>query len=118
MGLVVVVALAVTAQAHAATLTVAPRNFSPRTATLQVSAHLSLQRQVGVRLVTRNGRPVGWIAAPSRRRTLAIGWDGRIAGKRVRDGLYVVRLVYRSAAGTSARNPGLGGTPITTKARR
>ena len=43
------------------------------------------------------GKPVGWIVSPSRRRTLAIGWDGRIRGKRVPDGNYRVRLVYRSS---------------------
>ena len=90
-------ALAVTAQAQAATLTVSPRNFSPQRALLQVSAKLSVERQVGVRLVTLRGRAVGWIVPPSRRRILAVGWDGRIGGKRVRDGNYIVRLVYRSA---------------------
>ena len=97
LGLVVAAALVVTAHAQAATLTVAPQNFSPLRATLRVSAELSLERQVGVRLVRPNGRPVGWIVAPSRRRTLAIGWDGRIRGKRVPDGNYEVRLVYRSS---------------------
>ena len=97
LGLVVVAALAFTAQAHAATFTVAPRHFSPLKATLQVSAQLTVERQVGVRLVTLSGRPVGWILAPARRRTLAIGWNGRIGGKLVRDGFYQVRLVYGSA---------------------
>jgi hypothetical protein len=94
---VAVAALAVTAQAQAATLTVSPRNFSPQRSTLQVSASLSLQRQVGVRLAMPNGRASGWSGAPARRRTLAVGWDGRIRGKRVPDGNYIVRLVYRSA---------------------
>ena len=80
LGLVVAAALVVTAHAQAATLTVVPQNFSPVTATLRVSAQLSLEREVGVRLVTRGGKPVGWIVPPSRRRTLAIGWDGRIRG--------------------------------------
>ncbi len=97
LGLVVVAALFFTAEAHAATFTVAPRHFSPLKATLQVSAQLTVERQVGVRLVTLSGRPVGWIVAPARRRTLAIGWNGRIGGKLVRDGFYQVRLVYASA---------------------
>ncbi len=100
LGLVVAAALAVIAHAQAApaaTLTVAPQNFSPLRATLRVSAELSVDRQVGVRLVTTGGRAVGWIVAPSRRRTLAVGWDGRIGGKRVPDGNYEVRLVYRSS---------------------
>jgi hypothetical protein len=95
--LVVLAALAAAAPAHAATLSVSPSDFSPKRTTLQVAAKLSLTRQVGVRLVTRGGRPVGWIVAPSRRRVLAVGWDGRIGGKRVPDGNYLVRLVYRSA---------------------
>jgi hypothetical protein len=95
--LVAVAALAVTAQAQAATLTVSPRLFSPDRARLQVSAELTVQRQVGVQLATPSGHAVGWIDPPSRRRILDTGWDGRIGGKRVADGSYVVRLVYRSA---------------------
>jgi hypothetical protein len=98
LGLVVAVAaLGVTAQAHAATLSVSPSIFSPHRAVVQVSAQLSVERQVGVRLVTLGGRPIGWIVAPSRRRILSIGWDGRIGGKTVPDGNYVVRLIYGSA---------------------
>jgi N,N-dimethylformamidase beta subunit-like protein len=95
--LVVVAALFVTAQAHAATFTVAPRDFSPRKATLHVTAQLTVERQVGVRLLTISGRPLGWIVAPSKRKTLSVGWNGRIAGKAVRDGSYLVRLIYGSA---------------------
>jgi len=99
LGLMVVVvaALTVTAQAEAATLSISPRTFSPRRATVDVSAELTVQRQVGVRLTTLTGRPLGWIVAPSRRRTLAVGWDGRIRGKIVPDGNYLARLVYRSS---------------------
>jgi hypothetical protein len=96
-ALVVLAALAAAAPAHAATLTVSPSAFSPKRTTLQVSATLSVTRQVGVGLATRGGRPLGWIVPPSRRRVLAVGWDGRIRGKRVPDGNYLVRLVYRSA---------------------
>jgi hypothetical protein len=92
-----VAALAVTAQAQAATLTVTPQNFSPHRAVLRVSAQLSVTRQVGVRLSMPNGRAIGWIVPPSRRRILAVGWDGRIQDKPVPDGNYVVRLVYGSA---------------------
>ena len=62
-----------------------------------MSAHLTIPRQVGVRLVRLNGRPVAWIVPPSRRRLLDAAWDGRIRGKRVPDGNYMVRLIYRSA---------------------
>ena len=97
LGLALIAALAVTAQAHAATLTVSPSDFSPRRATLLVSAKLTIVRQVGVRLALPNGRPVGWIVPPARRTTLSFGWDGRIAGHRVPDGNYIVKLVYRSS---------------------
>jgi hypothetical protein len=97
LGLLVVAAFAVAAPAHAATLTVAPRDYSPLHARLQISATLSIPRQVGVRLATPNGHPVGWIVAPARRTELAIGWDGRIRGRRVPSGNYLVRLVYRSS---------------------
>jgi len=92
-----IAALGIAAQAQAATLSVTPRLFSPDRARLQVSAHLTIPRQVGVRLVRLNGRPVAWIVPPSRRRLLDAAWDGRIRGKRVPDGNYMVRLIYRSA---------------------
>jgi hypothetical protein len=97
LGLVVVAAFGVTAQAQAATLTVTPRDYSPVHATLQISATLTVPRRVGLRLVTPGGRAIGWIEPPVSRTTLAIGWDGRIRGRRVPNGNYAVRLVYRSA---------------------
>jgi hypothetical protein len=102
LGLAFVAALSLTAQAQAATLTIAPRVYSPLRATLSVSATLTVPRQVGVRLTTSGGRAIGWIVPPSRRTALSIGWDGRIRGRRVPDGNYVVRLVYRSAILASA----------------
>ena len=96
-GLAIVAALVVAPCAHAATLNVAPQLFSPQRATLQVRLHLSLPRRVGVSLVTIRGRSLGWIIPPARRTTLDAGWDGRIGGRRVPDGRYVVRLVYRSS---------------------
>lgn len=56
-----------------------------------------MRRQVGVRLLTLSGRAIGWIVPPSRLRNLVLDWDGRIDGRHVPDGHYVVRLVYRSA---------------------
>ncbi len=97
LGLLVVATFAIAAPAQAATLTVAPRDYSPLRAPLQISATLTLPRQVGVRLATPNGHPVGWIVPPARRTALAIGWDGRIRGRRVTNGNYLVRLVYRSS---------------------
>jgi hypothetical protein len=95
--LVALASFAVTAQAHAATLTVTPRDYSPLRSKLSISATLSVPRLAGLRLVTLGGRPVGWIIAPALRSALAVGWDGRILGRRVPNGNYVVRLVYGSA---------------------
>ncbi len=60
-------------------------------------AQLTVPRQVGVSLVSESGKSLGWIVPPSRRSTLQTGWDGRIGGRHVPDGDYLVRLVYRSA---------------------
>jgi hypothetical protein len=97
LALVVLSSLAVAAQAHAATLTVTPRDYSPLRSKLSISAMLSVPRLAGLQLVTPGGRPIGWIAAPAQRSALAVGWDGRILGRRVPNGNYVVRLVYGSA---------------------
>jgi hypothetical protein len=97
LGLIVVALLAAPSTAHAATLTVRPAAFSPLHARLSVSASVSAAGRVGVQLARPNGRAVGWIVAPSRRRFLTVGWNGRIDGHRVRDGRYVVRLVDRAA---------------------
>ena len=95
--LVFAAAFVCAAPAHAASLSVAPHDFSPHHATLQVSAKLGVQRQVGVSLVTLGGRRLGWIVPPARRTTLAVGWNGLIDGKLVPDGTYVVKLVYQSS---------------------
>jgi N,N-dimethylformamidase beta subunit-like, C-terminal len=95
--LLVMALFAVAPSAHAATLRVSPSDFSPAHARLKISASLSLTRQVGVQIARPDGRRIGWIVAPSRRRFLTFGWNGRIRGKRVKDGDYLVRLVYRSA---------------------
>jgi len=96
--LVVVAALAVAAPAHAATLTLSSDDFSPRRTTLLISARLTLPRQAGVRLARRNGRPLGWIVRPARRTALDFVWDGRIDGRNVPDGNYLVQLVFASQA--------------------
>jgi hypothetical protein len=96
-GLVIAAAFFVAAPAHAATLSVAPQDFSPNHATLQVAAKLSVPRHVGVSLVTLAGKRVGWIVPPSTRSDVQAGWNGRLAGKHVPDGDYLVKLVYRSS---------------------
>jgi hypothetical protein len=97
VALVFAAAFVCAAPAHAASLSVAPQEFSPQHATLQVSATLGIPRQVGVSLVTPAGRRLGWVVPPARRTTLAVGWNGRIDGKRVPDGMYVLKLVFQSA---------------------
>jgi hypothetical protein len=91
------VALALSAPAHAASLTVSPAALNPHRAALRITVRLTVPRQVGVQLATLSGRPIGWIVRPSRRTALAVGWDGRIDGRRVADGRYLVRLLYRSS---------------------
>jgi hypothetical protein len=102
LTLVIAGAFVFATPAHAASLSLAPRDFSPQRATLRLTAQLGVQRQVGVSLVGRDGHRVGWIVAPAQRTTLAAGWNGRIDGRRVADGNYVVKLVYRSAVLASA----------------
>jgi hypothetical protein len=95
--LATVATLAFAAPAHAATLTVTPQVFSPHRTHAVLSAHLTLPRQAGLRLATPAGRPLGWIARPARRLTFDAGWDGRIDGRPVPDGRYLVQLVYASS---------------------
>ena len=95
--LVFAAAFVCAAPAHAASLSVAPHDFSPHHATLQVSAKLGVQRQVGVSLVTPAAAASGGSSHRPARTTLAVGWNGLIDGKLVPDGTYVVKLVYRSS---------------------
>ena len=78
---------------HAADLTAVPREFSPDEKRLSVHAELPTPERVGVQLATTAGKPVGWIAEPQRRRFLTLRWNGRLAGAKVPDGKYTVRLV-------------------------
>ena len=72
-----------------------------------------------MRLATPNGHPVGWIVPPARRTALAIGWDGRIRGRRVSNGNYLVRLVYRSSVlATAPLRIDDASTPAARPARR
>ncbi len=90
---VVLALLAFPASAHAADLTVKPADFSPLEKRLRIQASLLKVERVGVQLATRNGASLGWIVEPQRRRYLNLRWNGRLAGKRVPDGRYVIRLV-------------------------
>jgi N,N-dimethylformamidase beta subunit-like protein len=86
-------ALAFAPAAHATSLAVEPRNFSPETGALAVSASLRVPQALGVQLATVRGRPIGWIKQPGRSQLVSLFWDGQINGVQVPDGYYLVRLV-------------------------
>ncbi len=88
-----VLALAVVPPAAAADLTIAPRDFSPTQKRLRIQASIPTLERVGVQLATRDGRVLGWIVEPERRRFLDFRWNGRLRGARVWDGAYTIRLV-------------------------
>jgi hypothetical protein len=88
-----VLALAVVPPAAAADLTVAPRDFSPRQNRLRIQASVPQLERVGVQLTRQDGRVLGWIVEPERRRFLDFRWNGRLRGSRVWDGNYRIQLV-------------------------
>jgi len=100
-----VLALAFAPHAAAATIQVSPRLLSPQVGHVTIAASLTLPRQVGVELTTLTRRHVGWIAPSLRRETISLLWDGRIDGRPVGDGRYLVLLVLgsRELAWTSLR---------------
>jgi len=93
LGLAALAAGALTSAASAATLEVVPRTFSPRVAEATVRLELERPRRVGVALVTRDGRRLGWISRPRMRRTLTMRWSGRLGGQVVADGRYRIEVV-------------------------
>ena len=88
-----VLALAVVPPAAAADLTVSPRDFSPTAKRLRIQAALPQAQHVGVQLARADGRVVGWIVPPERRRFLDFRWNGRLGSRRIWDGDYRIRLV-------------------------
>ena len=116
-------ALAVSPNAHSASLSVVPRDFSPAVGPLVVHAALPAPLRVGVRLVSLRGRPLGWLSAPIRRRTVQVEWNGVLGGRPVGDGYYRVdlvsgRRVVRSVPVHLDRTaPRLLGLSVTTNAR-
>jgi hypothetical protein len=77
----------------AASLVVSPQVFSPRVGVLHVTGSLRAPAIVGVRLTTVNGRQLGWLLEPRRRRGVAYSWRGRVGRRPVRDGLYRLQVV-------------------------
>ena len=88
-----VAALVFAPAGHAASLAVEPRNFSPTTGSLAVSASLRVPQALGVQLASAQGRPVGWIMQPGHSQLVSFFWDGHLNGTQVPDGYYLVRLV-------------------------
>ena len=92
----VAAALAVFLHAHHAAPTrfdVQPERFSPKVAALRVNAQLPSPAVAGVRLAPFGGRPLGWLLPLRKRHRIALAWHGRLAGRRVPDGRYVLQLV-------------------------
>jgi hypothetical protein len=103
LALLVAAPLLFAAPARAATIEVSPKPFSPARGALPIRAALSVDRAAGLELATPAGRKLGWIVRPARRRSLALDWDGTLAGTRVPDGAYLLRLVWNGSTLASAR---------------
>jgi hypothetical protein len=89
----VLLVLAWPATAQAADLTIARKDFSPVEDRLLIRAALPKPQRVGLQLATKQGRALGWIVQPQRRRYLTLRWNGRLKGARVADGRYLIRLI-------------------------
>jgi len=74
---------------HAVILQVGGSAFSPALSTLAIHA---APQSGGVELTTPGGRRIGWISHPGAPRPDSIEWDGRLEGRPVPDGRYLVRL--------------------------
>jgi hypothetical protein len=116
-----------------ASLEVSPGLFSPHRGVLSVTARLPAGTIAGLRLATFGGRAIGWLLRPAARGAVAYSWHGRLLGRHVPDGLYLLqvvadghvlaRAVFRldatapSLTGFRATNGGLpfaGDTPLLT----
>jgi hypothetical protein len=91
--LAVAAALVMAAPARAATIAAKPSLYSPARGHVVISGSVASPLRAGIQLATRGGRPVGWIAPPARRGRIDRRWNGRLAGRAVPDGRYLVRLV-------------------------
>jgi hypothetical protein len=95
--LLALVALAAAAPASAATVSLSAQELSPPRTSVLVSARMAKSSKVGVRLARLAGRPVGWIVPPAWVKAVSFRWDGRVGGRRVGDGRYLVQLVHGSS---------------------
>jgi N,N-dimethylformamidase beta subunit-like protein len=90
---IVLAALALAPAAKGASIELSTNWFSPNAEQLTIEGQVSRQVRAGVRLASLAGRPLGWIARPERRHQLFVIWDGRLDGRKVRDGYYQAELV-------------------------
>jgi N,N-dimethylformamidase beta subunit-like protein len=86
-------ALALAPAAKAASIELSTSWFSPNAEPMTIEGQVSRQVRVGVRLASLTGRPLGWLARPARRHQVIVVWDGRLDGRKVRDGYYQAELV-------------------------
>jgi hypothetical protein len=89
----VMLALSPAHHTAAASLVVSPEAFSPRAGVLSVAGTLHTPAVAGLRLTTQNGHELGWLVAPRRRRGFAYSWHGRVGGRSVPDGVYLLQVV-------------------------
>lgn len=98
-GLLSALALALAPAAGAggtrASVTVQPATFSPHHGQVEIAAVLADRAPLGLQVVTRAGKPVGWLAREVPRARLDLTWGGRVAGRKLADGAYLVRLQSR-----------------------
>jgi hypothetical protein len=91
--LAVAAALVLAPTAGAARLFVDPGELSADGGTVSIAGSLPAPRRVGVEVATWRGQPLGWLSPPTVRRLIRLPWHGRLAGRRLPDGFYHVRLV-------------------------
>ena len=89
--------------AAGARLTVRPKAFSPWRDRVIVEAALPKPLSVGIALARRDGQRLGWLAYPTRRRSVAHVWTGRLRKGIVPDSVYVLELATRKRVLARAR---------------
>jgi hypothetical protein len=88
--------------AHAASIEVSSSAFSPATGPLTITARVDHAVRFGVRLSSLRAKPLGWLDRPARRSQVTLDWDGRLDGRRLRDGYYQAELVVGSRVAAAA----------------
>lgn len=86
-------ALALAPTARGASLELSATTFSPNAGPLTISGTAPTVTQLGVRLASLRGHPLGWLDPPAPRAQAVVIWDGTLDGARVRDGYYRAQLV-------------------------